>query len=150
MGGCSVSVVDLWAEGRHHGFPPCCIARFVLDPARLLGAALPAGRVSRMVGRLVSLGPRHAVADGMVPCEGHLVHYLLTGDRSSWRRRRTAPLEACCEARAYFEAEGLVAHERGAEVSDPETGEVEARLDLWMVEGVGAVSYCPWCGQRLP
>lgn len=143
MGGRTLTPAELWAEGRHHGFPPCCIARFIFDPVRIL----PGGRA---LGRVLRLTPRRAVSDGMVPCEYHLAHYLLTGDRARWRRRRTAPMEACCETRAYFEREGDLVFERGAEVSNPETGEVQARLDLWMVKEVGAIHYCPWCGKELP
>lgn len=70
-----------WAEeGRRHNIPLCCGIRFGIDCERpkLLVRFLP-----RLARRLKTFTPRMAMAtwdgQGWVPCEYHLVWWVLTG-----------------------------------------------------------------------
>lgn len=72
-----------WAdEGERHGIPRCCGLRFGVGAERpkVLGWVAP-----RLKARVRLLTPRMAFAawdgQGYVPCEAHLMLYLLTG----WR-----------------------------------------------------------------
>lgn len=78
-----------WAEeGYKHDIPTCCGLRFGFDCERpkVLPRLGPMGR--RVQHLLVS--PRHAFAfwdqQGYVPCEYHLIRWLLTGIRPEVRQ----------------------------------------------------------------
>ncbi len=77
-----------WAEEGHlHGIPTCCGIRFGLDWERPKAAWFLGHPFLRPWVRLTRLFPttRHAFASddgqGYVPCEYHLLRWVLTGKR---------------------------------------------------------------------
>ncbi len=140
-------ILEQWREGRKHGFPQCCRARFIVDCIRpsLSDTLLPKGLASRLK-RLTH--PRHAVADGMVPCEYHLAAYLLTGDRTKWRK--PLPPTMCCTRRNDLVEAGYVALSK--ETIPPDEGE-GAEFSVWMFgltkDDQINISNCPFCGAAL-
>lgn len=142
-------VREQWAEGERHGFPKCCRARYIAD--RLLDPVGPRRLLpDGLGGRLVRLRPRYSVADGMVPCEAHLLGYLLTGDRSGWRKPRAPGM--CCQLRADIVAGGYARLTRETFCPTDDDGEELDEVTVWMLgEGDGAISvtHCPWCGAAL-
>lgn len=80
--------VSSWADtGEVHGIPRCCGLRFGFEAERpkVLGRLAP-----RVKARMWGLGPRKAFAtrdgQGYVPCEAHLLLFLLTGWRPTIRQ----------------------------------------------------------------
>ncbi len=82
-----------WArEGRRHDIPWCCGCRFGLDQV----LAVPWYRLGRLGFHLMRVrdalkySPRHAFAvmdaQGYIPCEYHLVRWVLTGNRPTIRQ----------------------------------------------------------------
>lgn len=134
-----------WTEGARHGFPPCCRARYIVDQLRpsLLDAVLPEGVAGR-VRRLTH--PRFSVADGMVPCELHLVAYLATGDKTGWRN--PLPATMCCQMRRDLVENGHVHLEREAFDVDG-IGPVAIWMFGTTAENAISVNACPYCGKAL-
>lgn len=141
-------VVEQWDEGAKHGFPPCCRARFIVSHLRppLLSRVAPV--LSR---RLRGFTPRHVIADGMVPCEYHLLHWVVTGDKGGWRK--PAGEGMCCQTRKDLVGSGEVLlarircepDEYISEVAYPWIFHADAE------EGTPGISidHCPWCGEPL-
>lgn len=75
-----------YAAARALGLPPCCAARLAAD------AEIPLPRLGPLAGRLRALTPRYALAarwgSGIVPCEAHLVWWLVTNRRPACARTR--------------------------------------------------------------
>jgi hypothetical protein len=80
-------VLDWAEEGHRHGIPTCCGIRFGIDWERPKVGWFLSQRSVRIWVRLHSLllTPRHAFAtwdqQGYVPCEYHLLRWILTGRR---------------------------------------------------------------------
>lgn len=140
---------EQWNEGRRHGFPACCVARYALDRVRprLVTSVVP-GKAGDRLSFLLS--PRMVFADGMVPCEYHLARYILNGDRTGWRRKPEAG-EPCCDHWRHFEAEKLVRFET-FEPEDEDGVVMEGSVSVWMFgrgDDAVSISRCPWCGQEV-
>lgn len=151
------SLAEHWRRGALYGFPACCRAQYLVEAAVVhpLLEALPPplGAPAR---RALRLTPRHALADGLVPCTAHAAWWLLTGRPpvSPARRNRA---ESCCETRDAMERVGV----RVLLVS---AGDVDGMLDTdicihvlrqsgsdspEMAEGDIHIHRCPWCGHTL-
>ena len=79
-----ISEVWDWAdEGTRHDIPLCCGVRFGIGCAR----PKPLCSIFPRLARLSQYGPRRLFAawdgQGYVPCEAHLLLFLLTGYRPS-------------------------------------------------------------------
>ena len=137
-----------WEEGAERGIPLCCRARWsagVLRPP-LLSRWAPG--LSARLRR--ALRPRYAVADGIVPCEAHLLRYLLTGKRPLPPEVRNRS-GTCCEYRqSMAQHAGVVIRHTVIPPEELIPGGGEA----WMlvIDGEEHVSlhFCPWCGAPLP
>lgn len=145
-----------WRQGDLHGFHRCCRARFIASSARprLLGRIAPS-----LSDRLRWLRPRHVIADGCVPCEFHLLRWLLDGRKDHWRN--PLPPGACCQFVKDLQSGqdidiGLSLEREDIEEFEYESGEVMSvagqGVKVWWL-GIGeeraSVDYCPWCGSRL-
>lgn len=136
-----------WEEGRRHGFPPCCRARWIFDRLRpsFLDNVFPSDVAARL-RPLLSI--RYGLADGMVPCEYHAARFLIDGDRTRWRRRRTTPITSCCDTFSFMLEDGIVR----LETVEPDEV-ISEKGHIWMMsatpeEGI-SISRCPWCGTDL-
>ena len=155
-------IFKFWEEGTKYGFPPCCKARFILSRVRprFFRHRIAPGFFARINQHY---GFRRALADGMVPCEYHALKYLLTGDKTSWRKRDMRP-DICCETRRDLEDAGIaVVKKHKLKASDVDEGQdllADSVFWIWLlhlpvVEGEGggehsiSVHNCPWCGSPL-
>lgn len=147
-----------WQAGDRHGFPPCCRARFILAQLR----PHPLREVAPYFAqRLRRITPRGAVADGYVPCEYHVLKWLVTGRPGVEMDRRNKHVDTCCEYRDTFAALGVQVRQtvlRGSEIADPEDKfdiDPKAKVTIWELEvdGLGEIGVtvrcCPWCGKEL-
>lgn len=85
-------VIDWATEGRKHDIPWCCGLRFGIDWERPKVAWFLGHPFLRPWVRFSTLfqSPRHAFAmvdgQGYVPCEYHLLRWVLTGERPDIRQ----------------------------------------------------------------
>ncbi len=85
-------IYDMVKEGRRHNIPWCCGIRHGIDCVR----PKPIGMVHpELCARLKTLGPRQGLAfydgQGCVPCEYHLLKWLVTGKLPRIKRTRWTP-----------------------------------------------------------
>jgi hypothetical protein len=152
-----------WGEGSIHGFPPCCKARFIVSVLRprFIRHRLAPNFFTRWK---MNLSLRHSLADGMVPCEYHALKYLVTGDKTGWRKNRETT-ETCCEVRRDLEDSGIATLKRTQIKFEDVDGGKDLLLSdetywVWMLnlpvqeeegrpEHEISVHNCPWCGTPL-
>lgn len=141
-----------WKEGERHGFPRCCRARFILSHGR----PKPLEHLAPgIMGRLRRLTPRFAVADGMVPCEYHLLKWLWNGDRRGWRDPLDPENGECCEVRQDLERGGVVSIRQERYEDEELFSEPYRPWMLFLLDENGgardgiSITACPWCGVPL-
>jgi hypothetical protein len=87
----------------------------------------------------------------MVPCEYHLLRYLVDGDKTKWRK--PLPEEWCCDMRRSLVEGGWVTLVRETFKPEDEHGIIaDEVVTIWMFgrgEDAISVTCCPWCGAAL-
>ena len=136
-----------WREGECHGIPMCCRARFIVG--RLLPK--PLARIApNLSARLAIFTPRRVLMDGVVPCELHALHWLLTGSKKGWRKPMAPKM--CCSTREEYERHDLATLRHVTEFGQDLTGK-RIEVNTWVLENWGettvGINNCPWCGAKL-
>ena len=136
-----------WGQGRRFGFPTCCIVRFLAGTVVHRVTDPPVYDVYGFRDRLrTTLNPRYVMGDGLVPCEYHVLKYLLTGSKKGWRNEQEPDM--CCERRKTLEEAGLIRLDRLSAYDE------SVWMFAWLSEsgrslGEINVERCPWCGGPL-